>query len=396
MGEGSRYTPATLAAYAGADSWLGVKIFTRWVNFACALYVLRKERDCKLLTRWTMRRILLTLAVAVAAMAVQAQTVLTEAAHGLLPGNPNPMIITTFSTPGQAGENVTWDFSALPQVAPFHGDVVDPKLLTPPAELLGTNSCLVEGGLEAFMTTNAQQLNVMGLRVDGNSVRLYQEPVLKMRYPFAYGDRFEGQSAGVQRYQGGYEQPLQLTYQVQADAYGTLMLPGTTLRNALRVATTHTIAYGSQANPWVTTVVTYRWYVASHRYPVLSLIFERRKDGTLEPLKGAYNPVIELPELSLQQPKDEAKGQLASVSSYPNPFDNSLTVSYKLLAPSNVTIAMYDMRGMLVCTLLQRHMEAGEYENAFTSQVARLQSGQYLLRVEASGNTLVQSVVKVQ
>ena len=71
-------------------------------------------------------------------------------------------------------------------------------------------------------------------------------------------------------------------------------------------------------------------------------------------------------------------------------------MSYKLLAPSNVTIAMYDMRGMLVCTLLQRHMDAGEYENAFTSQVASLPAGQYLLRVEASGNTLVQSVVKVQ
>ncbi len=320
------------------------------------------------------------------------QTVLQEKTHGILPGNPNPMIVTEFSTPGVAGENVTWDFSALPQKAAFYGHVEEPNTYNPPVEATKSNTLLVEDDLEAFMTTNAKELRVLANRV-GSFVRTYEKPVLKMRYPFAYGDRFADRTPSTIYYtNSNYTQKYELAYSVEADAYGTLLLPGTTLKNVLRVVTTHSYIY---ENNYTSTVVTYRWYVKSHRYPVLSLIFEKRNDGTLYPIKGAYNAVVEAPEI-LAKAEKAGNGVVTTLNLYPNPFNASLNVNYTLSARTNVTIALYNAQGLLVKTLLQQEQEEGVYTSTFTSEVENIPAGMYVLRVEANGGVLSQQVVKVQ
>ena len=242
------------------------------------------------------------------------------------------------------------------------------------------------------MTTNANELRVLANRV-GTFVRTFEKPVLKMRYPFAYGDRFaERTPASIYYTNNDFTQKFVLDYSVEADAYGTLLLPGTTLKNVLRVVTTHSYIYD---NNYTSTVVTYRWYVKSHRYPVLSLIFEKRNDGTLYPLKGAYNAVVEAPEI-LAKAEKEGKGAVTTLNLYPNPFSAELNVKYTLSARTNVTIALYNAQGLLVKTLLQQNQEEGAYTSTFTNEVQSIPAGMYVLRVEANGGVLSQQVVKVQ
>jgi len=338
------------------------------------------------------RLVLVATTLLFAATATFGQTVLKEKTHGLLPGNPNPMIETEFSTPGAAGEGVVWDFSALPQKAAFYGHVEEPITYNPPVEAAKSNTLLIEDNLEAFMTTNANELRVLANRV-GTFVRTFEKPVLKMRYPFAYGDRFaERTPASIYYTNSDFTQKFVLDYSVEADAYGTLLLPGTTLKNVLRVVTTHSYIYD---NNYTSTVVTYRWYVKSHRYPVLSLIFEKRNDGTLYPLKGAYNAVVEAPEI-LAKAEKEGKGAVTTLNLYPNPFSAELNVKYTLSARTNVTIALYNAQGLLVKTLLQQNQEEGAYTSTFTNEVQSILAGMYVLRVEANGGVLSQQVVKVQ
>lgn len=338
------------------------------------------------------RLVLVATTLLFAATATFGQTVLKEKTHGLLPGNPNPMIETDFSTPGAAGEGVVWDFSALPQKAAFYGHVEEPITYNPPVEAAKSNTLLIEDNLEAFMTTNANELRVLANRV-GTFVRTFEKPVLKMRYPFAYGDRFaERTPASIYYTNSDFTQKFVLDYSVEADAYGTLLLPGTTLKKVLRVVTTHSYIYD---NNYTSTVVTYRWYVKSHRYPVLSLIFEKRNDGTLYPLKGAYNAVVEAPEI-LAKAEKEGKGAVTTLNLYPNPFSAELNVKYTLSARTNVTIALYNAQGLLVKTLLQQNQEEGAYTSTFTNEVQSILAGMYVLRVEANGGVLSQQVVKVQ
>ena len=314
------------------------------------------------------RLVLVATTLLFAATATFGQTVLKEKTHGLLPGNPNPMIETEFSTPGAAGEGVVWDFSALPQKAAFYGHVEEPITYNPPVEAAKSNTLLIEDNLEAFMTTNANELRVLANRV-GTFVR-----------------------TSIYYTNSDFTQKFVLDYSVEADAYGTLLLPGTTLKNVLRVVTTHSYIYD---NNYTSTVVTYRWYVKSHRYPVLSLIFEKRNDGTLYPLKGAYNAVVEAPEI-LAKVEKEGKGAVTTLNLYPNPFSAELNVKYTLSARTNVTIALYNAQGLLVKTLLQQNQEEGAYTSTFTNEVQSIPAGMYVLRVEANGGVLSQQVVKVQ
>ena len=338
-----------------------------------------------------MKKSLLTISLAFAVGFALAQTVLTEKTHGLLPGNPNPMILTESNTPGVAGQGVVWDFSALPQKAAFYGSVEAPETFLPPTEANKCNTLLKEGDLEAFMTTNSNELRVLANRVQ-TYVCSYEQPVTKMRYPFSYGDEFAGETGATIYYTNSdYRQHINLSYNVKADAYGTLLLPGTTLKDVLRVATTQTRKYSEY---YTSTVITYRWYVKSHRFPVLSLIYEKRENGDLVYLQGAYNPVIEASSLITQTDKENSNGKVTTLNLYPNPFSATLNVNYSLNGKSNVTIALYNAQGMLVKTLLQHNQEEGSYTNAF--DVQNMTAGLYVLRVEASGSVLSQQIIKVE
>ena len=339
------------------------------------------------------RTLLVAASLLFAASAALAQTVLKEKTHGLIPGNPNPMIQTYATTPGAAGENVTWDFTSLQQKSAFYGDITEPGYYNPPVQAQKSNTVLVEEDIHSFMKTNSRELCVLATRV-GTFMRVYDSPVLKMRYPFAYGDQYADNATGEQFYtDSDYHQKFDLSYTVEADAYGTLLLPGTTLKDVLRVATTQTYTYDSYAS----TVVTYRWYVKSHRYPVLSLIFGKYSDGILYPIKGAYNPVVEAPELIAKaEKKAEKAGVVTTLNLYPNPFDAVLNVSYTLSAKGYVTIALYNAQGMLVKTLLQQNQEEGVYTSTFSTEVQNLPAGMYVVRAEANGGVLAQQVVKVK
>lgn len=351
-----------------------------------------------------MKRLTLVLLGALLAGSISAQTVLRESSHGILPGYPNPMILTQTDTPGVAGKDIVWDFSALPQQGAFQGETVEPTSANPEQAFAAANSLLVEDGLEAFLKSSSRQVKVVGMRVqEAKMVRTFQQPYIKMRYPFAYGDRYHSTGKATDTYSGNYAFDVNFDITIDADGLGTLILPGTTLNNVLRVVTYQEIGYlrgGKVLSK--TNIETYRWYVNSHRYPVLSLIYERSKSGKLIFLKGVYNPIVEIPEsveLVASKAETDVVAQndvnLANLEVRPNPFASDLRVSYALSSRANVIVALYDLQGNLVKTLDQGVKEAGVYEKEFFNELQGLQGGVYVVRVEAKGASLDVKVVKL-
>jgi hypothetical protein len=55
------------------------------------------------------------------------------------------------------------------------------------------------------------------------------------------------------------------------------------------------------------------------------------------------------------------RNYVLSISSYPNPFNPETTVRYTLPSKGRVTIAVYDLRGAHVATLVEQEMDAGAY-----------------------------------
>ncbi|MEA1996828.1 MAG: carboxypeptidase regulatory-like domain-containing protein, partial [Gemmatimonadota bacterium] len=70
----------------------------------------------------------------------------------------------------------------------------------------------------------------------------------------------------------------------------------------------------------------------------------------------------------------------------PNPFNPSTTISYSVSEPSQVRVAVYDLRGRTVATLIDRWLDQGAYQVQWDGRNSRgnaVSSGVYFYRMEA-------------
>jgi PKD repeat protein len=78
---------------------------------------------------------------------------------------------------------------------------------------------------------------------------------------------------------------------------------------------------------------------------------------------------------------DPATTTFSGVEVYPNPFEESTTISYKLETASKVTISVYDIQGKQVAQLKDGKYPAGQYTDAFDARKYSVAKGVYFLKV---------------
>jgi FlgD Ig-like domain/Carboxypeptidase regulatory-like domain len=99
------------------------------------------------------------------------------------------------------------------------------------------------------------------------------------------------------------------------------------------------------------------------------------------------DPEASLPEL----PKAFQLG-----CNYPNPFNPSTTINYDVVQPTQVTLAVYNIRGRLIKTLVERLVDAGTHTvqwNGKDSSGRAVASGVYFYRMQADGFNRVRKMV---
>ncbi len=78
-------------------------------------------------------------------------------------------------------------------------------------------------------------------------------------------------------------------------------------------------------------------------------------------------------------------------ANYPNPFNPSTKIHYALPHAAAVHLTVYDVRGLLVTTLVDAHQVSGLYDVSFDA--SRLPSGVYFYRIEAGAFQKVRTMV---
>jgi alpha-glucosidase (family GH31 glycosyl hydrolase) len=68
---------------------------------------------------------------------------------------------------------------------------------------------------------------------------------------------------------------------------------------------------------------------------------------------------------------------------YPNPFNPTTTIAYRLSIPAQVTLKIFDVLGRLVATLGEGKQTAGEYKAEFNTEGIAVPSGVYFYRLTA-------------
>jgi hypothetical protein len=100
----------------------------------------------------------------------------------------------------------------------------------------------------------------------------------------------------------------------------------------------------------------------------------------------AYRQIWESDEIASTPPSGSVPADIFLAQNYPNPFNPTTTIQYGIPQPSSVTLAVYDMLGQKVSTLVDDDLQAGDYSVEFDG--SGLASGVYLYRLMAGNAEL--------
>lgn len=339
-----------------------------------------------------------------------------------------------YCNPGDAGENVLWDFSnlSIPNEeynVLFNSDDKDTF------SIIKTEHKTMYHYINKIDTLfiNGYENQTTSMKYIRNDIQLF--------YPFEYNNRLISYFQG----EGKYCDQLKLyTFgktEIRADAWGTLILPGNdTLVNVLRVKslkltseisipstvdarlnlkdtllTNDKIEYKLANDSIVRLNENYSWYAPGFRYPIFeefsSYILTKEKE-----INSFSTAFFYPPESHLYLVKDTANSKIRELASAqrpltlqesfdpyhslssvdmslsPNPVVSILNIHYCVLVPETVSIRIYSINGKIMC------YSQGE-TNEFGSRLKQLDlsaypKGEYVVQLITGNKIQSKKIIK--
>ncbi|HAN76414.1 MAG TPA: hypothetical protein DCQ31_00905 [Bacteroidales bacterium] len=295
--------------------------------------------------------------------------------------------------PGAVGTNAVWDFSAGSCQATNSAEIFDAALTEKSALFANANASIAEGDKYFYYrntNTESEYIGMAGIE----SIIMFNEPIVQMRYPFAFGEKISGIFTGSGMYNSVISSNIKGDYTIEADGQGTLLLPGgVKLQNVLRIKSVRNTIEVTACSHTETKALKYSWFIAGERYPVAVTLINSTYTsglGITESKSSYYNDKIKqttnLPELNLFE-----KIQL---SAYPNPYNEETTISYNLSKPTTVDISVYNNNGQKVHTLLSGELQQGKQQINFNGRALGLNSGIYYIHFLSNSHSELLKLVQ--
>lgn len=355
----------------------------------------------------TMRNLFSTTILSLLSVGAFAQTTLTPQNNAPIEGESCTYNEIQFVEPGNQGPNQLWDFSNI-KFTEKHPVTAFKPALTPKLEGIGAyNLSLEEDGYNYFMNSSETSLQELGyINTEKNINMVYSDPVLKMKYPFSYGDQFTDAFNGTAFFNKDYKIEFTGEISASADAYGTLILPNTVINNAMRVKTVKQGLQNNRCGQVKIYIVRYAWYAEGYRYPVLVInvvekTFPNNPNPEITKTASIYTPQINNTPITkvIGNPGtiNHAGNTDVSVVLYPNPFSEKITYNYFLKEQVPVTITLFDVTGKYNEVIVDNQIQS---EGIHTGEIGGLNSslaaGVYYLQCNFGEQVVVQKFVKLQ
>lgn len=355
----------------------------------------------------TMRNLFSTTILSLLSIGAFAQTTLTRENNALNMGESVTYKDIQFVEPGHSGANQVWDFTAIQ----FTEKNPVTSFLPSTAETLegisNSNLSISDDGYNYFMNSSENTLEELGyVNKTKNMTMVYSNPVLKMKYPFSYGDTYSDEFAGVAFFDKTYRIDFTGDYTATADGYGTLLMPNLILENVMRVKS---VKKGIQVNPCGNikiNIVKYSWYAEGYRYPVMVItIVENTPNNSMTPqitkTASVYTPQIiktvnTVTETNGTTVKPSITGGV-SVSLFPNPFSEKINYTYFLKNDMPVSIMLYDITGRHNQLIADKEPQTSGFHSGDIGGLRHaLPAGVYYLRFTFGEQVVVQKFVKLE
>lgn len=330
------------------------------------------------------------------------QVSLSFLSNGLISGDSSRTLDIVYVDPGNCGENQVWNFSEIQYTGKntFCGVTENHS-----AKMNSANEkslVLSEDGYDYSFITKEDGYKEIGYVNNEKKLTLvFTEPVIRMQYPFSFGQQFSNPFSGVAWFNGSDKIELGGDYTVAADAYGTLILPDRILKNTLRVKTTKKFLQTNLCGSIQSKLLKYCWFATGYRYPVLTICIVENIYPGKDPVViksgwvnldqhtlGAHSVGVDTKTLSGTDNN--------SVIVFPNPFTEQVTYNYFLRKQVPVTVELYDMSGKFNFWVEKKQLQAeGLHSGTLNASVLGLPPGVYYLRFMFDKQVVVTKIVKI-
>jgi len=325
------------------------------------------------------------------ALTTQAQFLMKSNNHVLRAGDEHYFNITNNSAPGAEGSNITWDFRDLENKSTLTSYMYSAYTTDNSADIPEANTVLEEFETKFYFKASDGIIEQYGTVTKNNTLTIYDKPFVKMVFPFNFGDTYSGDFSGTVYGKNNYEASFTGSYLLEADAYGTLILPGNVkYKNVFRIKTEKELCYNNNSTCNCVTI-SYKWYSEGVRYPLLTIIQNKTSKG-IKTLRTAYYSKAENKNQNYRSKKLISENIEAKI--YPNPFMEEFKLDYNITKNSNVRIEIYDNSGRLVTTIHKPNQLAGYYTETITSNEIGKQQGMYHIRIISANEVLSKTVIR--
>jgi len=328
-----------------------------------------------------MKKILLSIAIIISA-ATQAQT-LMESTSVPAPWNPIYTIYqcdSTGVTPGTSGAGQTWNFASLTThtnvaktyVSSFNSNPSYPNAYTHVSASTSDDS---------YYTSSSNILKYYGgnLLINNIAVNLvYTSPAIMGKYPMSIGTSTTAAVGGSLTVSGSITGTFTGSDALNADATGTLVLPGKTFTDILRVVTSQTLNATLSFGTGNVTQLTYNYYSASASLvPILSIA-----TSTLQSTLGGTSTqtLVTIYKDYVTASINDVQKTSIDLNVFPNPSYSF--VNFNTTSLEATKIIAYDLTGKMVVTEL---VEFGKAK----MNVQTLSNGLYLYTIIGKNNQVL-------
>ena len=227
----------------------------------------------------------------------------------------------------------------------------------------------------------------------------YSSPLIKCRFPFAYGDSVSGTFNGTGQYCHMIPLSVEGSSFTHVDAVGRLILPDIAIDSVLRVYTRIQFREKTQTNTLVQEERR-QWYAPYCRYPLFETVrVQTVKNTDTVSFASSYYIPQELPDRSslesieLDTVTDGMDSLITDVAYLPNPVYNNLQIHYSLFRPAQVYISLHYNGGISTYQTPLRHEEEGAH--SVSVNMTGLPIGTYVVYIHADDTIVSGSIIKL-
>jgi hypothetical protein len=294
---------------------------------------------------------------------------------------------TDYTAPGSAGANQNWDFSALPSVTNKTVQYQTPSSTPHGASHTTSNLALNDDPDYYYMQSTSSALTVTGVFTSIISENVtFQNPQDLMRFPATYNMTYVDTFKAVFSF-GGNPGKRTGTATVLVDGYGSLMLPGQTYTDVVRVKTTEnsvdsiefSTGFWTQVNQ--TATVRYEFFKEGINMQLLRIETSSSSsfgDDTIM----YYNST---PGLAMAE-----NSHFGSLSIDPNPALDNISLKWEGVSDEPLTVSIIAADGRVVWT--------GKADGAVSKNldVRFLTAGVYIALLNNGGKVWSSRFVKIE